>query len=115
MEGSDLGELKAYRERVVSELERRMLVLRGIDLRLAQARHVFDTALKDSRSLRGNTARIQVQGAHRAKLRSDLKAMERERLEAKADLERAEARLKDVDTRLDELEAQGLEREEDKG
>ncbi len=112
MESSDLEELKAYRERVISELERRMLVLQEIDRRLSQAQHVLDIALKDSRSLRGNTARIQVQGAHRAKLRSDLKAIERERFEAKVDLERAEARLRDVDMRLDELEAKGREEEE---
>ena len=46
---------------------------------------------------------MQVEQAHRLKLRRALSDLEKKRIEAKVDLERAEARLKEVDLRLDEL------------
>ena len=96
-------ELRLYREKIVAELERRVLVLQDIERRLASARFVFEKAQQMSRPFSGNTARKQVQNAHRVKLRGALKDLERERIEAKADIERAEIRLHDVDLRLDEL------------
>jgi hypothetical protein len=96
-------ELRLYREKIVAELERRVLVLQDIERRLASAQFVFEKAQQMSRTFSGNTARKQVQNAHRVKLRGALKDLERERIEAKADVERAEIRLQDVDLRLDEL------------
>lgn len=101
-------ELQRYRERIVAELERRMVVLQDVERRLADAQFVIDRSAQTSRAqtsqvLYGSTARRQVENAHRLKLRSACKALERERLQAKDDLERAELRLKEVDLRLDEL------------
>jgi hypothetical protein len=84
-----------------------MLVLQGIDRRLDEARYAFNEEARNSRGLRGSTARIQVENAHRLKLKSALKVIERERLEANAELQRAELRLREVDMRLDSLAAKG--------
>ncbi len=96
-------DLQRYRERIVAELERRMLVLQDVERRLAQAKFVLEKTAQTSRVLYGSTARRQVENAHRLKLRNAFKGLEREKVEAKADLERAELRLKEVDLRLDEL------------
>ncbi|MFN4894480.1 MAG: hypothetical protein ACK5GN_12745 [Pseudomonadota bacterium] len=96
-------ELRLYRDKIVSELERRMRVLQDVEQRLARAQYIFDKASQASRIGSGSTARRQVENAHRTKLRSALKALEREKIEAKTDFERAEQRLKEVDLRLDEL------------
>lgn len=96
-------ELRLYREKIVAELERRVLVLQDVERRLASAQFVFEKVKQLSRTFSGNTARKQVENAHRVKLRGALKALERERAEAKVDVERAEFRLQEVDIRLDEL------------
>lgn len=109
MVGDNELELKIYREKVFHELKRRAEALRGAEGRLAEAQFEIDRATRASRTISGTTARIQIENAHRAKLRAALKALEGERTEAKADLERAEQRLKEVDQRLDELLKEGQE------
>lgn|GEM_PF-2932229 len=96
-------ELQLYRQKIVFELERRLVVLQQVEQRMSSAQFVFGRIAQVSRNGMGSTARRQVEQAHRLKLRRELSALEKERVEAKADLERAEARLKEVDRRLDEL------------
>lgn len=96
-------DLRLYREKIVTELERRMLVLREIERRLALAQFALRQSDTSSRAASASTARRQVEIAHRGRLRSVVKALEREQEDAKADVERAEARLHEVDIRLDQL------------
>ncbi|MFO0417624.1 MAG: hypothetical protein ACK5Y6_10070 [Pseudomonadota bacterium] len=96
-------ELRQYREKVVAELERRHNRLRELDNEIAATQFQLESATRSRRTLRGETARIKVEEAHRAKLKGNLKALEAKRLEAQSDLDRAEQRLKDVDLRIDEL------------
>lgn len=96
-------ELQLYRQKIVIELERRLVALQDVERRVSSAQFVFEQANQASRTGTGSTARKQVEHAHRLKLRRALGALEKERVEAKADLERAEARLQEVDLRLDEL------------
>ena len=109
MVGDNELELKLYREKVVHELKRRTEALRGKEGRLVEAQFELERATRASRTISGATARIQIENAHRTKLRAALKLLEGERNEAKAELERAEQRLKDVDQRLDELLKEGQE------
>ncbi len=103
MVGDTEVELQLYREKIVAELERRMLVLQDVERRLASAQFALSQSGNVSRTVAISTARKQVENAHRVRLRSAVKALELEREEAKADLERAEGRLREVDIRLDEL------------
>ncbi len=96
-------DLQLYRQKIVMELERRLLVLQDVEKRMSSAQFVFGQASQASRAGAGSTARMQVEQAHRLKLRRALSDLEKKRIEAKVDLERAEARLKEVDLRLDEL------------
>jgi hypothetical protein len=96
-------ELQLYREKIVAELERRMMVLQDVERRLVSAQFVLNQLGNSTRTVSSSTARRQVENAHRIKLRGAVKALEQEREDAKADLERAEGRLREVDSRLDEL------------
>jgi septation ring formation regulator EzrA len=80
-----------------------MLALQDVERRLARAQFTFSQTGNASRPVSSSTARRQVENAHRVKLRIAVKGLEREREEAKADLERAESRLQEIDRRLDEL------------
>jgi chromosome segregation ATPase len=97
-------ELRQYREKVIVELERRHNRLRELDNDIATTQFHLDAATRARRTLRGETARIKVEEAHRTKLKSDLKSLEAKRREAQSDLERAEQRLKEVDQRIDQIE-----------
>ena len=103
MVGDNELDLKLYREKVVQELKRRTDALMIVEGRLVEAQFELERATRASRIISGTTARIQIESAHRGKLRAALKVLEGERTEAKADLERAEQRLKEVDQKLDEL------------
>ncbi len=103
MVGDSEVELQLYREKIVAELERRMLVLHDVERRLGSAQFALTTFNQTARVKSASTARRQVEYAHGIRLRRDVKALEQERQEAQADLERAEVRLKEVDLRLDEL------------
>jgi chromosome segregation ATPase len=107
--GDNELELKLYRDKVVQELKRRTEALMELEGRLIDAQFELDRATRASRTISGTTARIQIENAHRVKLRSALRVLESERDEAKADLERAEQRLREVDQRLDELLKEGQE------
>ncbi len=109
MVGDSELELKVYRDKVVQELQRRTEALRIVEGRLVEAQFELERASRGGRAISGATARIQIENAHRTRLRAALKKIEHERLEAKADLERAEKRLKEVDSRLDELVKEGQE------
>lgn len=103
MVGETEDELQLYREKIVAELERRMLVLQDVEGRLAKAQHALGQFSTKSSVASPTTARRQVEIAHRGRLRSAVKALERELEDAKADLERAEVRLQEVDIRLDQF------------
>lgn len=103
MEQDDVLELRLYRERVVVELERRIALLREVDQRCTAARFALEKALQTCGVRGSTTARKQVEHAHRVKLRADLKKVEREKAEAKVDMERARERLEEIDAKLDEV------------
>ncbi len=103
MVGDTEVELQLYREKIVGELERRMLVLQEVERRLASAQFTLSQSSNSLRTGSASTARRQVENAHRIKLRSAVRALEQERGEAMADLERAKERLREVEIRLDEL------------
>ena len=100
MENANELELLQYRDKVIAELERRLLRLREVENELASVRFVLDSSIRSCRTLRGDTARIKVEEAHKAKLKNSLKQLESKRLEAQKDFERAEQRLKEVDQKI---------------
>jgi hypothetical protein len=103
VESDDEVELLKYREKVIAELERRMLRVQEIDQRLADAQFTLEAALRGKRLFSASTARIQVEAAHKARLRELVKELRAERVQGVMDLERAQVRLKEVDERLDAL------------
>ena len=96
-------ELEQYREKVVAEVERRMMRLREIEDEIERMTFVAEAAARARVALSASTARNQVQAAHRARLKESMKVLHAQRSEAEADLERAEQRLQEVDRRLEEL------------
>jgi seryl-tRNA synthetase len=105
----DREELEQYREKVVAEVERRMLRVREIENDIERASFAAGAASRARASLSANTARNQVEAAHRARLKGALKSLRSELEEAQADLERAEARLEDVESRLEAVRGESLE------
>lgn len=96
-------ELEQYRERVVAEVERRMIRLRELESDLEVATFTFEAAARSRSPLTGSTARNQVEAAHRARLKATIKRLSEERVEAETDLHRAQERLDEVDARIEQL------------
>lgn len=102
-------ELEQYREKVIAEVERRMLRVREIENDIERANFAAEAASRSRTALSANTARNQVEAAHRARLKGALKTLGAELEEAQADLERAEARLEDVESRLKAFDEAAVE------
>jgi len=103
VESSDEDELLQYREKVLAELERRAIRLREIEQQVAQLQSAIDQSTRGRKVFMGGAARIQVEAAHRAKLKEELRGLYREKEIAVGDLQKAEMRLQEVDLQLDEL------------
>ena len=95
-------ELEQYRLKVVAELERRELRVQELANEVENARVAVEVATRARVSWSADTARNQIEAAHRARLRQTLKELEDESVQAKADLTRAEERLREVDERISE-------------
>ncbi len=96
-------ELEQYRERVIAEVERRMIRLREIEGDLEVATFAFEAAARGRSPLTGSTARNQVEAAHRARLKATIQRLTEECAEAENDLHRAQERLEEVDARIEKL------------
>jgi hypothetical protein len=103
VELEDEAELLQYREKVVAELERRAILLREIEGRVAEVEFSLKSASSGRRALLGGAGRIQVQEAHKAKLKDVMRELQQELETALIDLQRAETRLREVDIRLNDL------------
>ena len=101
--GSDEEELLEYREKVLAELERRANLLRELEQRVAELQGVLEATTRGRKVMVGGTARIQVEAAHRARVRQNLRGVHKEREVALNDLQKAETRLREVDIQLEEL------------
>jgi hypothetical protein len=103
-------ELEQYRERVFQELRLRGERLKEIDGKLASVEYVIEATLSARTMISGDTARVLSRASYKAKLSKDREALRRRRAEALEDLKRAETRLEEVDTELEELEeSEGIE------
>jgi hypothetical protein len=103
-------ELEQYRERVFQELRLRGERLKEIDGKLASVEYVIEATLSARTMISGDTARVLSRASYKAKLSKDREALRRRRAEALEDLKRAETRLEEVDTELEELEeSEGVE------
>ncbi len=109
MDSDDEQELLQYREKVIAELERRAIRLREIEQQISELQGVLEATGRGRRVMMGGAARIQVEAAHKAKLKQVLRGLYHDKEIALADLQKAETRLQDVETQLDEL--QGSSRE----
>lgn len=104
MDSDDEQELLQYREKVIAELERRTMRLREIEQQVSQLQGVLESTSRGRKVMMGGAARIQVEAAHKAKLKQALRGLWQEREIAVMDLQKAETRLQDVDAQLDELQ-----------
>lgn len=109
MEADEESELRAYREKVIAELERRTLRLRELEEQMGRIEYELECSGRGRKKIMGATARIQVEAAHRSKLKGELKALLKDRDVAVADLQKAEVRLTEVDRRMRELEKEQQE------
>jgi chromosome segregation ATPase len=109
VEADEENELRGYREKVVAELERRTCRLRDLEEEMGRIEYQLESANRGRRKIIGETARIQVEAAHRAKLKGELRTLSRDRDVALADLQKAEIRLTEVDRRIKELEKEEQE------
>ncbi len=103
MEDGDEEELLEYREKVLAELERRTSRLRDLERRAAEVQGQLESSTKGRKVMSGATARIQVEAAHRARLKQVLQSVYHEREVAIEDLQKAETRLQEVDIQLSEI------------
>ncbi len=101
--GESIEELRSYREKVIAEVERRMIRLRAIETDIERAEFSRDADGRSQNLLSRDTGRNQAAEAHRKRLRERVQGLKREREQAEADLERAKERLVEVDQRLEEL------------
>ena len=97
-------ELEQYKERVFQELRLRGERVKELDTKLASIKYLIDGVRTSGALKSGDTVRVLTQASYRAKLRRDLDDLERKRREAFDDLKRAEVRLEDVMSELEELE-----------
>ncbi len=100
-----IEELQSYREKVIAEVERRMLRLGSIETDIERAEFQADADGRAQALLSNHTGRNQAAAAHRKRLKERVLELTREREQAEADLDRAKARLTEVDQRLEELGA----------
>ena len=98
-----IEELQSYREKVIAEVERRMMKLRAIETDIERAEFAAAAPGRSQALLSSDTGRNQAAAAHRKRLRERVHELKREREQAEADLERAKVRLVEVDQRLEEL------------
>lgn len=108
-------ELELYREKVFEELKARALRVKELDTALASNRYLLDTAGPAIGLRSGNTLHVLAGASHRARLKREESRLQRQRIEAVADLKRAEERLADVDRELEELETRETLGDEDQG
>lgn len=101
--GETIEELQSYREKVIAEVERRMMRLRAIETDIERAEFAADSHGRSQTLLSSDTGRNQAAAAHRKRLREHVHELKREREQAEADLERAKVRLIEVDQRLVEV------------
>ena len=111
MDSNDEEELLQYREKVLAELERRAVRLRELEQQVAQLQGSLEQTGRGRKVIMGGAARIQVEAAHRARLKEELRGLSREREIAMGDLQKAETRLQEVDLQLDELRSDRRELE----
>lgn len=109
MDGDNESELLAYREKVVAELERRALRMGELQEQIRALEFALDSAHRGRKMMVGGVARIQVEAAHKAKLKQDLRLLWKDRDLAASDLQKAESRLIEVDRRLEDLRKQSNE------
>ncbi len=98
-----IDELRAYREKVIAEVERRMIRLRAVETDIERAAFAAEAHNRSQTRLSSNTGRNQVAAAHRKRLREHVSSLKTERAQAEEDLHRAKVRLEEVDRRLAEL------------
>jgi chromosome segregation ATPase len=101
--GETSEELQSYREKVIAEVERRMLRLRAIETDIERAKFAAEANNRSWALLSRDTGRNQAAAAHNKRLRERVQELTREREQAEADLDRAKVRLVEVDQRLEEL------------
>ena len=97
-------ELDQYRDRVFQELRLRGERLKEIDGKLASVEYLIEATRSARTVISGDTVRVLSRASYKAKLSRDREALRRRRAEALEDLKRAETRLEEVDTELEELE-----------
>lgn len=102
-----IEELEQYRLKVVAELERRVLRVQELDNQIENARVALDIACRARTALSANTARNQIEAAHRSQLRNALRDLEVDRAQAQGDLAHAEERLREVDNRIASARGEG--------
>ena len=98
-----IEELQSYREKVIAEVERRMISLRSIETEIERADFAAESYRRSQARLSRNTGRNQAAAAHRKLLRERVLSLRKERVQAEEDLQRAKVRLDDVERRLAEL------------
>jgi TolA-binding protein len=96
--------LLQYRDEVSVELARRMERVRKLEQDIASQAFLLEAADRGRRVLTGDTTRALVQASYRARLKREIVRLERERAEAVEDVARAEQRLRQVDSEIEELE-----------
>lgn len=99
-----IEELQSYREKVIAEVERRMMRLRAIETDIERAEFEVESQNRSHTLLSRDTGRNQAAAAHRKRLRERVETLRKERGQAEEDLERAKARLEEVDERMAEFE-----------
>ena len=97
-------ELQQYRERVLQELRLRGERLKEIDGKLASLEYLIEKVRSARTGLSGDTVRMISRASYKSKLKRDREALRCGREEAFEDLKRAETRLEEVNTELEELE-----------
>jgi hypothetical protein len=105
VETDNEADLEQYRELVVAELERRAIRVQQLESEISTLQFTLDAAARTRKASMANTARTQVEAAHKAKLRGMIRELEKKRAEAALDFEKAQARLREVDERIQELAA----------
>lgn len=98
-----IDELQSYREKVIAEVERRMIRLRAIETDIERAEFAEESHNRSQARLSRDTGRNQAAAAHRKLLRERVLSLKKERGQAEDDLQRAKVRLDEVDQRLKDL------------
>jgi hypothetical protein len=107
-ESDELSELEEYRQKVVEEVLRRGEVVKNCEAELASADHMVYSTENQTVVPLGNTVKLQQREAYKATLKRKRDLSAEKRRVARADLEKAEQRLAEVDARIRELSKGGL-------